>query len=136
MGREQSGNFDTRAEPRCLLVCLPRAVLYAGWYFQKQETLSRHRVRKRQGPSLKTQSLNPTVPSGCQRCTPRSPATTLAPSSLQKLLLLILLCVFSFFGISQPILLTIFLCHLYLVYCLNIARNLYSCSTFRLINLV
>jgi len=65
--------------------------------FKKPRSLSRHRVRKRQGPSLKTPSLNLTVTSGCQRCIPRSSAVTLKPSSLQKLLPLILLCVFSFF---------------------------------------
>jgi len=85
--------------PRCRLGYLLRGLLYTGWYAQKPETLSRHCVRKRQGPSLKTLSLNPTDTSGCQRCTPRLSAATLAPSFPLKLLLQTLLCVFPSLGV-------------------------------------
>ena len=87
-----------RHQTCCPFGCLLRGLLYTCWYVQKPEALSRHRVRKRQGPSLKTPSLNPTDTSGCQRCIPRSSAATLAPSSPQKLLLRTLSCVSPFLG--------------------------------------
>ena len=82
----------------CPLDCLLRGLLYTSRYVQKPVTLSRHPVRKRQGPSLKTPSLNPTDTNGCQRCIPRLSAETSAPSFPQKLLLQTLSCVLPFLG--------------------------------------
>jgi hypothetical protein len=113
----------------CRLGCLLRGVSYTSRYVQKPATLSRHHVRKRQGPSLKTPSLNPTDTSGCQRCIPRSSAETLAPSFPQKLLPQTLSCVCPFLGYFPANLLTTFLPHLYLIYRLNVDSNLCSYST-------
>jgi len=120
----------------CPLDCLLRGLLYTSRYVQKPVTLSRHPVRKRQGPSLKTPSLNPTDTTAASDASLVYPPRPRHPHSPKNCYSKLSRASFHFWGISLQILLTMFLRHIYHIYRLNVGSNLCSYSTIPLGNLV